>query len=395
MLVEKEVAAPALSAATDPIFVAIEMSRSKWVIGTHVPTSNKVGIYAVAWGDVDALLQLFARLRRRAADTIGAADVPVLCCYEAGYEGFWLYRRLTAAGVRVLVIDPSSLLVNRRAKRAKTDRIDAKAMIRALMAYNRGEDQVLSIVHVPSVAQEDHRRLVRERQCLVYECTAHTNRIRGLLMTHGIVGFDPRDPAAEQRLDRLTTGDGRPLGPRLRDEIRREIARLRVVIEQLKAVSAERDAIARVRKVEVAPAERDATDTDAGMIAALTRIKGVGPNDASVLVREAFWRKFTNRRALAAWSGLAPTPWASGTISRDQGIAKTGPAIFRSHMLQIAWRWLRHQPRSRLTEWFIERTSGAAGRMRRVMIVALARKLLVALWRYATTGLVPTGAVVA
>ena len=395
MLAEKEVTVLASSVATDPIFVAIEMSRSKWVVGTHVPTSSKVGIHIVEWGDVDALLTLVDRLRLRAARMIGATDVPILCCYEAGYEGFWLYRRLTAAGLHLLVVDPSSLLVNRRAKRAKTDRIDAKAMVRALMAYNRGEDQVLRAVNVPGIEQEDHRRLVRERQCLVYECTAHTNRIRGLLMTQGIVGFDSRAVGADQRLDKLITGDGRLLGPRLGDEIRREIARLRVVIEQLKAVSAERDAIARVKKVDVLPADRRLDDADAAMIAALTRIKGVGPNDASVLVREAFWRKFTNRRQLAAWSGLAPTPWASGTISRDQGIAKTGPAIFRSHMLQIAWRWLQHQPRSKLTQWFNERTGGATGRMRRIMIVALARKLLVALWRYATAGLVPTGAIVA
>ena len=142
MLIEKEVVAPAPSIATDPIFVAIEMSRSKWVVGSYVPTSSKVGIHTVEWGDTAALLSLVERLRSRAADLVGAATVPVLCCYEAGYEGFWLYRRLIAAGLRVLVIDPSSLLVNRRAKRAKTDRIDAKSMIRALMAYNRGEDQM-------------------------------------------------------------------------------------------------------------------------------------------------------------------------------------------------------------------------------------------------------------
>jgi transposase len=397
MLTEKEVVAPAPSVATDPIFVSIEMSRSKWVVGTHIPTSTKVGIHTVAWGDAAALLSLVERLRSRAADMIGAATVPVLCCYEAGYEGFWLYRRLVAAGLRVLVIDPSSLLVNRRAKRAKTDRIDAKAMIRALMAYNRGEDQVLSAVNVPSVEQEDHRRLVRERQSLIYDCTAHTNRIRGLLLTQGIVGFDPRASGAEQQLDQLVTGDGRPLGPRLKDELRREIGRLRVVLDQLKDVSAERNAIALGKKTDTMPNEQNSVDSDADakMIAALTRIKGVGPNDASVLVREAFWRKFSNRREVAAWSGLAPTPWASGTISRDQGISKTGPAIFRSHVLQIAWRWLHHQPQSKLSQWFNERTNGAAGRVRRVMIVALARKLLVALWRYATMGLVPTGAIIA
>jgi len=395
MLAEKEVAAPAPSVSTDPIFVAIEMSRSKWIVGTHIPTSSKVGIHTIDWGDAAALLSLVGRLRSRAVDILGNTDVPVLCCYEAGYEGFWVYRRLTAAGLRVLVIDPSSLLVNRRAKRAKTDRIDAKAMIRALMAYNRGEDQVLSAVKVPSVEQEDHRRLVRERQSLVYDCTAHTNRIRGLLLTQGIIGFDPRANGAEQQLDQLVTGDGRPLGPRLKDEIRREIGRLRVVLNQLKDVSAERNAIALCRKIDATQNEQGSADADAMMIAALTRIKGVGPNDASVLVREAFWRKFNNRREVAAWSGLAPTPWASGTISRDQGIAKTGPAIFRSHVLQIAWRWLHHQPQSKLSQWFNERTNGAAGRVRRVMIVALARKLLVALWRYATTGLVPTGAIIA
>jgi len=163
MLAEKEGTVPASSVATDPIFVAIEMSRSKWVVGTHIPTSSKVGIHIVEWGDVDALLTLVDRLRLRAARMIGATDVPILCCYEAGYEGFWLYCRLTAAGLQLLVVDPSSLLVNRRAKRAKTDRIDAKAMVRALMAYNRGEDQVLRAVNVPGIEQEDHRRLVRER----------------------------------------------------------------------------------------------------------------------------------------------------------------------------------------------------------------------------------------
>jgi len=186
---------------------------------------------------------------------------------------------------------------------------------------------VLSAVNVPSVEQEDHRRLVRERQSLVYDCTAHTNRIRGLLLTQGIVGFDPRAGGAEQQLDQLVTGDGRPLGPRLKDELRREIGRLRVVIDQLKDVSAERNAIALGKKIDTTPDDQSSVDSDADatMIAALTRIKGVGPNDASVLVREAFWRKFSNRRELAAWSGLAPMPWASGTISRDQGISKTGP----------------------------------------------------------------------
>jgi transposase len=230
MLADKEIAAQVSSMDTDPIFIAIEMSRSKWLLGTHLPASAKVGIHVMDWGDTAALFALIDRLKLRAAKALGVADVPILCCYEAGYEGFWLYRRLSEAGHRVLVIDPASLLVNRRAKRAKTDRIDVKAMIRALMAYTRGEDQVLSAVQIPNVDQDDERRLMRERQRLVKERTAHTNRIKGLLLTQGIVGFDARADGADGQLDKLVTGDGRRLGLRLKDEIRREIARLRLVM---------------------------------------------------------------------------------------------------------------------------------------------------------------------
>ena len=395
MLTEKEVVASVPSAHIDPIFISIEMSRSKWVVGAHLPGADKVGIHVTPWGDVAALLTLIERLRSRVADTLGTADAQILCCYEAGYEGFWLHRRLTTEGHKVLVIDPASLLVNRRARRAKTDRLDAKAMIRALIAYNRGEDQVLRAVHVPTIEQEDERRLTRERQRLVQERIAHANRIRGLLMTQGIVGFVPHGTDVEHELHTLVTGDGRALGARLQDEIRREIVRLRLVTEQLETVNAERDAIALAKQAAPSAVDAEPARVDVAMIASLTRIKGVGPNDASVLVREAFWRNFRNRREIAAWSGFAPTPWASGSVSRDQGIGKSGPAAFRSNMLQIAWRWLRWQPSSHLAQWFAERTSGGGGRMRRVMIVALARKLLIALWRYATTGLIPTGVVIA
>lgn len=378
----------------DPIFISVEMSRSKWVVGAHSPVSDKIGLHTIDWGDTTALFAIIDRLRARAVELLGA-DPSVLCCYEAGYEGFWLHRLLTAAGHRSLVIDPASLLVNRRAKRAKTDRIDARAMVRALIAFSRGEDQVLSAVHIPTVDQDDERRLMRERQRLVQERTAHSNRIKGLLMTQGIIGFDPRGGGASQRLDDLVTGDGRLLGPRLKDELRRELARLRLVMDQLAAVEAERDAVARLEQITSSSAEDAPVDADAPMIGALSRIKGVGTNDASVLVREAFWRGFKNRREIAAWSGFAPTPWASGATSRDQGITKAGPAGFRAHVIQLTWRWLQWQPHSRLSQWFNERTQGATGRVRRIMVVALARKLLIALWRYATTGLVPTGAIVA
>ncbi|MFG1307265.1 hypothetical protein V5F34_24385 [Xanthobacter autotrophicus] len=243
MTAENEIALPGAMVARDPIFISIEMSRSKWVIGVHVPTTDKVSIHMIDWGNMTALLALIDRLRTRAGSELGV-DVPVLCCYEAGYEGFWAYLRMTAAGHRVLVIDPASLLVNRRAKRAKTDRIDAKSMIRALMGFNRGEHQVLSAVHVPSVERDDDRRLMREWQRLVQERTMHTNRIKGPLLSQGIVGFDPRARDVADRLAGLTTGDGRPLGPRLGDDIRRELVRLHLVIDQLAGVEAERDRIA-------------------------------------------------------------------------------------------------------------------------------------------------------
>ncbi|WP_291298493.1 IS110 family transposase [Elioraea sp.] len=392
----KETIEPSISTdlASEPIFVSVEMSRSKWVVGVHAPDSDKIGIHTFDWGDAAGLLALIERARSRFSERLGVTP-RVLCCYEAGYEGFWLHRVLTAAGHRSLVIDPASLLVNRRAKRAKTDRIDARAMVRALMAFERGEDQVLSAVHIPTVEQDDQRRLMRERQRLVKERTAHSNRIKGLLMTQGIVGFDPRAGDSVQQLDQLRTGDGRALAPRLKEELSRELVRLRLVMEQLTAVEAERDAVARAASDEACASAVAITDRDAAMIAALSRIRGVGTNDASVLVREAFWRGFRNRREIAAWSGFAPTPWSSGPTSRDQGITKAGPANIRAHMIQITWRWLQWQPDSRLSQWFQERTQGAMGRLRRIMVVALARKLLVSLWRYATTGLVPVGARVA
>jgi len=213
-------------------------------------------------------------------------------------------------------------------------------------------------------------------------------------MTQGIVGFDPRARDAAGGLDALLTGDGRRLGPRLREEIVRELRRLNLVMEQLAVIEAERDAVARGETSTTPASDADAVDPDHTMIAALNRLKGIGTNDASVLVREAFWRNFNNRREVAAWSGLAPTPWSSGATARDQGITKAGPPVVRSHLIQISSRWLQWQPQSGLAQWFQQRTQGATGRVRRVMIVALASKLLVSLWRFATISVVPSGAVV-
>lgn len=369
------------------IFISVEMSRSKWVIGAHTPLAEKIALHTLACGDVDALLALIDRAQAKLT-AAGDSAPAVVVCYEAGYEGFWLYRRLLALGIRVVVIDPASLLVDRRAKRAKTDRIDARAMVRALMAWSRGERQVLSEVRVPTVEQDDARRVLRERQRLVKERTAHGNRIKGLLKTQGIMDFDPRAADAAARLDAIVTGDGRPLGPCLKREIARELERLALVMGQIAQVEAERDAVVQRADAGAEP------EQEAAMIAVLNRLKGIGMNDATILVREAFWRGFRNRRELGGWSGLAPSPWASGSVSRDQGITKAGPPMLRAHMIQMSWRWLFWQPDSELARWYRKRTEGATGRLRRVMVVALARKLLIALWRYATTGMVPNGAIV-
>lgn len=372
------------------IFVSVEMSRLKWVVGLQAPWAEKVALHEMACGDVDALLSLIDRAKSRTGKTIDETNVVV--CYEAGYEGFWLYRRLVTLGIRVIVIDPASLLVDRRAKRAKTDRIDARGMVRALMAWARGERQVLSEVRVPTVKQDDARRGLRERQRLVKERTAHGNRIKGLLKTQGIMDFDPRAADAVARLDALVTGDGRHLGPCLKREITRELERLKLVMRQMADVEAERDNV-----VGDCANETDAgsgSECDVAMIAALNRLKGIGMNDATILTREALWRGFRNRREIGGWSGLAPAPWASGSVSRSQGITKAGPPMLRAHMVQMSWRWLHWQPDSELAKWYRKRTEGATGRMRRIMVVALARKLLIALWRYATTGLVPRGAIV-
>ena len=378
------------AAIAGSIFLSVEMSRLKWMVGLQTPMADKIALHAMECGDVNALLALIDRARANVT-AAGVSAPDVLVCYEAGYEGFWLYRRLFALGIHVVVIDPASLLVDRRAKRAKTDRIDARGMVRALMAWARGERQVLSEVRVPSVEQDDARRGLRERQRLVKERTAHGNRIKGLLKTQGIMDFDPRAQDAVARLDLLVTGDDRPLGPCLKRELTRELERLALVMRQMAQVEAERDEVVRDSNVQADIGRQPVRD--AVMIEELNRLKGIGMNDATILVREAFWRDFRNRREIGGWSGLAPAPWASGSVSRDQGITKAGPPTLRAHMIQMSWRWLCWQPDSDLALWYRKRTESATGRMRRIMVVALARKLLIALWRYATTGLVPRGAI--
>jgi transposase len=239
------------------------------------------------------------------------------------------------------------------------------------------------MVQVPSVEREDARRTHRERQRLIAERVQHVNRIKGLLATQGIYDYRPLRRDRWERLEDLRTGDGRELPPRLRREIEREFRRLELVLEQIAATEAERDATV------AAPAAEDA---DAAMVAQLARLGGIGPELATVLVREALYRPFANRKEVAAYAGLTPSPYASGDRHRDQGISKAGNPLLRKAMVELAWLWLRYQPDSALARWFTERVGSVRGRIRKIMAVALARKLLVALWRYLTTGLLPEGA---
>jgi transposase len=371
------VAATSADTEIATIYVALELSKSRWLVGFHTPLADKVSRYSVDGGDSGALLDRIGRVREQAERRL-ERPVRVVCCYEAGYDGFWLHRLLRANGIENRVMDPASLPVNRRARRAKTDRIDLAALLRALMAWHRGERQVCRMVRVPSPEQEDRRRRSRERERLVKERVQHIARIKGLLMTQGIRDFQPTRRDWADRLERLRTGDGRELPPALRAEVERECRRLWQVNEMIGAVARERDA-ARVAD------ERD-------RIEMLTRLVGVGEVSAGVLADEVFHRDFANRREVAGYVGLGSSPYNSGAVQRDQGISRAGNPRARRVAIELAWFWLRYQPESRLSRWFHERVGTTRGRFKRIMIVALARKLIVALWRYLTTGLIPEGA---
>jgi transposase len=368
------------------LFAALELSRKSWLVATNAPGEEKVSKRTIAAGDGRALLDLLAGLREKAERRIGK-PVKVVVIQEAGLDGFWLHRLLEANGIESHVVDPASIAVDRRKRRCKTDALDVDALLRTLMAWARGERRVCSMVRPPSPEDEDHRRLSREREALVKERIQHTNRIKGLLAAQGITDFEPLRPGHRARLDGLTTGDGRALPPRLKEEIRRQLARLDAVISDLKTVEAGRDAL--LADDTAAVSTGDGTPPAA---AALSRLKGLGPEFVSILCLELLFRSFNNRREVAAYAGLTPSPFKSGGIDREQGISKSGNPRLRKMMIQLAWMWIRYQPGSAISRWFAGFAGTKRGRIRRIGIVAVARKLLVALWRFATQGVVPEGA---
>jgi transposase len=362
--------------------LAIELSKKSWVVGVNTPLSAKISHYTLSGCDAQGLLKLIERIVTRVNRELGR-PVEVISCYEAGYDGFWLHRLLAAHGIRNYVIDPASLQVDRRARRAKTDRVDTERLLRSLMAYLRGEPKVWSVVQVPSVAEEDDRRLHRERDRRISERIQHVNRIKGLCALHGIYDYEPLRSNRMARLEQLRTADGQDLPQRIKAEIRRELQSLELVLRMIKTLEAERDAIAlQGRK----------THGNARKIQDLAKLKAIGPEFAAVLTGEVFYRSFDNRRQLASFAGLTPSPFQSGSMDRNQGISKAGNSKARTSMIELAWSWLRYQPDSALTVWFHQRVGAIKGRIRRISIVALARKLLIALWRYLQDGIVPVGA---
>ena len=364
------------------VCLAIELSASSWLVAARLPGMKKVRIDRLECGDTTELLKIIAELRAQALTKLGnTADLA--CCFEAGRDGFWLHRLLAANGTTAYVLEPTSILVNRRARRAKTDRLDAEGMLRVLANWLDGDRQVCSMVVVPTPEEEDAKRPHREREHLVQDKQRIENRIEALLFAQGIRGR-PSLRSWQRDVAELRTGDGRALSALLVAELDRLRRRLVFVLELIRELETDR-----ARALEEAKAD----DALVGKIVALQSIRGIGENFAAVLTREVFYRSFGNRRQLASYVGITPMPYQSGGMDRDRSISRAGNPRARTTMIQLAWLWLRYQPDSALAIWFRERVGTLKGRTRRIAIVAMARKLLIALWRYVETGVVPVGVV--
>lgn len=365
------------------IYVSVELSKRSWLIASLSPGATRPSLKTIPAGDSDALLRHLRHLECRTSEQLDA-PATIRLCFEIGYDGFWLARLLLAKGIATYVLDPASFLVSRRGKRVKTDRIDAEAMIGILKAYLAGDRSVCRLVDLPTHDEEDARRIMRERGDLVHERTRIVSRIRGLLALHGIQSVKAISGGNwSEQLEEMRTGDGRPLPPSLRRQVERCFVRLQLLNEQIKEIEGDR---ARVVSDDAStfPCREKAVR--------LGQLKGIGANSAAMLVAEVFCRKFASRRHVAAFLGLAPAPYSSGDVSRDQGISKAGNHATRVQMVELAWCWLRYQPGSELACWYRARFKGNGARAAKVGIVALARKLLITLWRFVETGLVPQGA---
>jgi transposase len=358
------------------LHVALELGQATWKVLSTPGPGQRPREKTVRGGDQVALAQELTRAKER----FGLPpDAPVICCYEAGREGFWLHRWLETVGVRNLVVDSSSIRITRRARRVKTDRLDAHQLLHSLLRYLAGDWTTWSVVHVPSEAAEAARQPSRELQTLTHERTRSCSRIRGLLAAQGI--REVRLAGLAGRLGRLGRWNGQPVSAELQGQLGRELARLEQLEEQIRAVEAE--CRARLRQPGVVSEQ----------VQALLRLRAIGPRSAWLFSTELFaWRQFRNRRQVGAVVGLTPTPYDSGSEQRDQGISRAGNAAVRTMATEIAWQWLRYQPQSELSQWYQRRFGHGSSRLRRIGIIALARKLLIALWRYVETGTPPAAA---
>jgi transposase len=375
---------PAVHTELGAIFVSMDLSRSRWVVTSLTPgCGDKMSRHSVRGGDLTELLELLTGLQEKARVRTGRA-FPLVTIQEAGMDGFWIHRALEQEGIESHVVDAASIATSRRRRNAKTDRLDGETLLRTLLAFKRGEPRVCAMVRPPTPEEEDRRRNSRERTALIGERVKLVNRIKGLLFSQGITDFAPLKRDRRRQLEDLRTGDGRPLLPHLKAAIVRALDRLELLQEQIKMVEKARD--------ELVAADADNSGPQA-RAAMLMRLRGIGPDFAEVLWSEGLLRHFDNRRQLASYAGLTPTPWRSGSISREQGVSKAGNPRLRSIMVQLSWFWLLHQPGSALTRWFQERVRLGGGQRRKTAIVALARKLLVALWKFVRAGVPIEGVV--
>ena len=366
------------SSAKQVLYLAFELGWTEWTLAFSTGPAGPARLRKVGARDLDRVLAEIAKAKNRFGL---AAETAVQSCYEAGRDGFWLHRWLTQQAIENVIVDSSSIEVNRRARRAKSDRLDANKLVQMLGRYRAGETRIWSVVHVPGVADQDRRQLHRELLQLKKEQTEHSNRIKGLLAAQGVaVTVNAR--LAEQ-LAQLQTRDGRTLGEGLQQRLLRELARWQSVHEHILELEK-----ARVKQV------RQSAEPAVGQVQRLLQLRGIGVSSSWLFVMEFFgWRRIRNRRELASLAGLTPIPFSSGDSERDQGISKAGNRRVRGMVAEIAWSWLRYQPASALSCWYWRRFGKGSKRQRRIGIIALARKLLVALWRYLEKGVLPEGAV--
>lgn len=378
-------AATESSAENRKLYIAFELAEKKWKVRLGDGCQNP-SEYTIPAGDTLSLADKIGRVRHRVKL---AEECEVASCYEAGRDGFWLHRWLEREGIANVVVDPASIEVDRRQRRAKTDGIDVKKLYERLVRHDQGQKGVWRVVVVPSAEEEDARRPHRELERLQKEATQHKNRIRSLLKLQGITVGAIGGKKWEETRKGLRIWDGSEVPEKVRAEIERETKRLEVVREQIRTVEGERR-----KAIGQAEAEGEARKGEAiYQVVQLMQLKGIGEKSAWLFVMEVFgWREFRSGKKVGGYAGLTGTPYASGESQRDQGISKAGNARLRWMAIEIAWKWVQLQPQSALSQWFLSRYAEGGARRRRVGIVAVARQLLVALWKYLEEGVIPEGA---